>query len=222
MNTQLMFSSKNKDLWTPQDLFDQLDLEFGFEVDACATERSALCSTFFTKEINALAQDWHSQRCVVWMNPEYGDPQEPCKRTKGGALRCKKKLCVERGYHSDVYVPGIIDFMRKAHEESRLGATVVALVPARTDTEWWRLYCAPHERRFIEGRLQFLKDGIPVGTAPFPSALIIMRPPPALGPYKWHTTYPCGQPESVVPSGNGTKATRTARIAGNTGATVGA
>lgn len=217
-----MFSSKNKDLWTPDDLFHQLDLEFGFEVDACASERSALCEIFFTKETDALVQDWHSQRYVVWMNPEYGDPEEPCKRTKKGELRCKKKLCAERGYHSDDYVPGIIDFMRKANEESRLGATVVALVPARTDTEWWRLYCVPHERRFVEGRLQFLKDGIPVGTAPFPSALIIMRPPPVSGRYKWHTAYPCGQPESVVLSGHGSETSRTTRTTSNPGASGGA
>lgn len=62
-------------------------------------------------------------------------------------------------------------WMRKAYESSLAGATVVCLVPARTDTAWWHDFAAKGEVRFIRGRLQF--DG--VKDAPFPSAIVIFR-----------------------------------------------
>lgn len=69
MNTEVMFSSKT-DLWeTPQDLFDELNDEFGFDIDVCATKENAKCSRYFTKEQNGLFQDWDG---VVWCNPPYG------------------------------------------------------------------------------------------------------------------------------------------------------
>jgi len=63
------FSSKT-DLWaTPQDFFDKLHAEFGFNLDVCATPDNAKCSRFFTKLDDGLAQEWSG---VVWMNPPYG------------------------------------------------------------------------------------------------------------------------------------------------------
>lgn len=52
-------------------------------------------------------------------------------------------------------------------------ATVVCLVPARTDTNWWFDHARFGEVRFLKGRLRF--KGAPT-SAPFPSALIIFRP----------------------------------------------
>lgn len=70
------------------------------------------------------------------------------------------------------YGRAIKDFMRKADEEAKQGAKIVALVPARTDTAWWHNYCIHHEIRFIRGRLKF---GGSKNSAPFPSALVIMK-----------------------------------------------
>ncbi len=64
------------------------------------------------------------------------------------------------------------DWMRKAYESSQGGATVVCLVPARTDTAWWHDYAANGEIRFIRGRLKF---GGAKANAPFPSAVVIFR-----------------------------------------------
>jgi phage N-6-adenine-methyltransferase len=66
-------------------------------------------------------------------------------------------------------------WMRKALESSREGATVVCLVPARTDTAWWHECAARGEIRFIRGRLRF--GGAKCG-APFPSAVVVFRPCP--------------------------------------------
>ena len=63
----------------------------------------------------------------------------------------------------------------KAFESARAGATVVCLVPARTDTAWWHDYVTrAAEIRFVRGRLKF---GNAVNSAPFPSAVIVFRPP---------------------------------------------
>ena len=71
------------------------------------------------------------------------------------------------------YGKAIKAWMRKAFEESRRGATVVCLVPARTDTAWWHDYAAKGEVRFLRGRLKF---GGAVNSAPFPSAVVVFRP----------------------------------------------
>lgn len=157
---QGMFTSKT-DLWaTPQEFFDKINTEFGFELDVCALPENAKCERFFTPEVDGLKQEWTG---VVWMNPPYGNPEHACKR------KCKKKVCEKRGYHVAQYIPGIVDWMEKAYEASLNGATVVCLVPARTDTEWWHDYCMKGEIRLVKGRLSFNDTG----TAPFPSAVVI-------------------------------------------------
>ncbi len=61
-------------------------------------------------------------------------------------------------------------WMKKAFESALTGATVVCLVPARTDTAWWFDYSANGEIRFIKSRLKF---GGSKNAAPFPSAIIV-------------------------------------------------
>lgn len=43
---------------TPQHLFDELNEEFGFTLDVCATPENAKCDQFFTKEQDGLKQIW--------------------------------------------------------------------------------------------------------------------------------------------------------------------
>jgi phage N-6-adenine-methyltransferase len=63
-------------------------------------------------------------------------------------------------------------WIKKAYESSLKGATVVCLVPARTDTSWWHDYCMKGVIRFIRGRLKFSGHN---NSAPFPSAIIIFN-----------------------------------------------
>jgi site-specific DNA-methyltransferase (adenine-specific) len=60
-------------------------------------------------------------------------------------------------------------WVRKAYEESRKGAFVVCLVPARTDTRWWQDYAKRGHVHFLRGRLRF---GSARNSAPFPSAIV--------------------------------------------------
>jgi len=66
----------------------------------------------------------------------------------------------------------IIKWMQKAYESSLQGATVVCLVPSRTDTNWWHEYAMKGEIRFLRGRLKF---GGHKNSAPFPSAIVVFR-----------------------------------------------
>lgn len=60
-----------RDDWeTPAWLYDELDAEFGFTLDPCATEANAKCRLFFTERTNGLAQPWSPH--TVFMNPPYG------------------------------------------------------------------------------------------------------------------------------------------------------
>jgi len=64
-------------------------------------------------------------------------------------------------------------WIEKAYNESLKGATVVCLIPSRTDTKYWHDYCMKaSEIRFIKGRLKF---GDSKNSAPFPSAIVIFN-----------------------------------------------
>lgn len=70
MNTDLMFSSKSNEWATPQEFFDELDKEFGFTLDPCATDENHKCKKYYTIEDDGLKQDWGGE--TVFCNPPYG------------------------------------------------------------------------------------------------------------------------------------------------------
>lgn len=64
----------------------------------------------------------------------------------------------------------IAKWVRKASESK---ATVVMLIPARTDTAWFHDYIyGKAEVRFVRGRLKF---GEAKNSAPFPSMVVVFR-----------------------------------------------
>lgn len=71
------------------------------------------------------------------------------------------------------YGQQIASWIAKGWVSAQAGATVVLLLPSRTDTAWWHNYCMKGEIRFIRGRLKF---GGAKNSAPFPSAIVIFRP----------------------------------------------
>tara|TARA_R100000808_G_scaffold24356_1_gene55916 strand:- start:6300 stop:6761 length:462 start_codon:yes stop_codon:yes gene_type:complete len=68
----------------------------------------------------------------------------------------------------------INQWIKKAYDSACLGdATVVALIPSRTDTKWWHDYVLyADDIRFVKGRLKFNNHS---NSAPFPSAVVIWR-----------------------------------------------
>ena len=131
------FASNNQEYATPWDLFNKLDEEFRFTLDACADSVNHKCDNYYTKEQDSLSKEWNG---VCWMNPPYKD---------------MKKWVI------------------KAYNESRKdNTTVVCLIPARTNTNWWHEYCMKGEIRFIKGRPKF--EGCIHGL-PQPLAIVIFN-----------------------------------------------
>lgn len=137
------FESAKQDWTTPDDLFDPINTEFGFTLDAAASAANTRAPKFFTAEDDGLSQDWGEN--IVWLNPPYGE-------------RASR----------------ISDWIKKSFSASRGGATVVMLVPARTNTNWFHDYCLKYgEVRFIRGRPKF---GNATHGLPQPLCLVIFRP----------------------------------------------
>lgn len=135
-----MFSSATDNWETPIDFFNELNNEFNFTLDVCASPENAKCDKYFTKEIDGLKQTWGGEVC--WCNPPYG-------REVGKWVKKAYQSCI--------------------HEK----ATVVILLPARTDTKWFHEYIyGKAEIKFLKGRLKF---GGSKNSAPFPSFLAIFR-----------------------------------------------
>lgn len=63
-----LFSSLTTEWATPQALFDKLDAEFDFTLDACATSDNAKVTFYYAKE--SLIRGWYGR---VWCNPPYAD-----------------------------------------------------------------------------------------------------------------------------------------------------
>ena len=121
MNRALLSTGKN-DWETPQDFFDELNMEFNFTLDPCADHNNHKCEKYYTEKENGLLQDWGNE--IVYCNPPYSSKEQN-------------------------------EWVKKCYEESR-HATVVMLLPARTDTERFHSYIMPYaEIRFIKGRLKF-------------------------------------------------------------------
>lgn len=139
MLNKSLFTSNTEEWATPQAFFNELNKEFNFTLDPCATQENAKCKKFYTKEQNGLLQSWQGE--TVFCNPPYGRE--------------------------------IAKWVEKADKEAQGGATVVLLIPARTDTRYFHKYIYKrYETRFIKGRLHFneSKQG-----APFPSMVVIMK-----------------------------------------------
>ena len=75
-------------------------------------------------------------------------------------------------------------WVKKAHDETDLGATVVMIIPARTDTSYFHDYILGRaEVRFLRGRIRYLSaEGAEIGNSPFPTAVIIFRPKRRINP----------------------------------------
>ena len=118
------------------------------------------------------------------LNKEFNFTLDPCC-TKESA-KCDKYYTKEddglsKDWSKDIvfmnppYGREIPKWIEKAYKESLKGATVVCLIPSRTDTRYWHDYIfTKAEVRFLKGRVKFGKNGIHT-PAPFPSAIVIFN-----------------------------------------------
>ena len=133
--------------------------------------------------LSSKSNEWETpQDLYNKLNDEFNFTLDPCA-TKYNA-KCPKFYTKEddglsqdwggeRVFMNPPYGRTINKWIEKAYKESIKGATVVCLIPARTDTRYWWDYIFPYaEIRFIKGRLKFTNNG-KSAPAPFPSAIII-------------------------------------------------
>lgn len=151
MKSTVVFSRASDEWRTPADLFAALDAEFSFDLDAAATADNALC--LYYRGPDHPTPHFRNGLVFDWAPSTFlNPPYSQCK-----------------------------SFVAKAAEEAGKGCTVVALLPARTDTRWWHAHIWDHtthrprpgvEIRFLRGRLKFSDSE---NSAPFPSAVVVFR-----------------------------------------------
>lgn len=59
-----LFSSEKMDWETPDDLFEKLDKEFCFTLDAASSHENAKCKKHYTEKENGLMQNWGGRNCM--------------------------------------------------------------------------------------------------------------------------------------------------------------
>ncbi|MCA9196641.1 MAG: hypothetical protein KDA87_03850 [Planctomycetales bacterium] len=117
------------------------------------------------------------------LNAEFGFELDVCATAEN--TKCKKYFSPEQDGLQQKWAPRVCfcnppygrvigRWLEKAYLESIQGALVSCLVPARTDTKWWHQYAKRGEIRYLRGRIKFIGAEHP---APFPSAVVIFRPP---------------------------------------------
>jgi phage N-6-adenine-methyltransferase len=138
--------SSATDLWaTPHDLFQELNAEFCFTLDVCATAENAKCDRFFTEQEDGLEQDWSG---VCWMNPPYGDAiatwvKKAYESAEDGAIVvCLVPARVDTGWWWDYCRHGDVRFLRGrlkfgGGENSAPFPSAVVVFPGTADTIYW-------------------------------------------------------------------------------------
>lgn len=107
-----------------------------------------------------------NHRCPVW----YSRKENGLAQAWVGVVWCNPP-----------YGREIAQWVEKAYHAAQKGATVVMLLPVRSDTNWWHEFVlGVAEVRFLRGRLGF--KGTRPGRAPFPSCVLIYRPGGEAGP----------------------------------------
>lgn len=121
-----LFKGVEQDVRTPFELFRKLDDEFHFQLDPC---------TSTSKPGNLGTQ-------YSFVFPEKDGLKESWSHYKSIFVNPPFK-------HANKWV-------EKAYNESKKGATVVVLVPVKSDTAWWHDFALKAtEIRFVRGRLIF-------------------------------------------------------------------
>ena len=112
-------------------------------------------SAYMDKIDNALSKDWFGS---VWMNHPFSKGEKACPED---TTKCKKKKCVDRGYHITEDLPSNADWVNKLISEYESGNIKEAccITFAATSEKWFRPLLG-HLQCFIHGRTNYyLPDG---------------------------------------------------------------
>lgn len=108
--------NRGSDWSTPQDLFDELNKEFHFTLDPCASDWNHKCKKYFTEKDNGLEKDWGKN--VVFMNPPYGKVLNDWMKKayessqKGAVVVCLVPSATDTAWWHDYAMKGEIRYLR--------------------------------------------------------------------------------------------------------------
>lgn len=135
---------------TPVKLFQELDDEFGFELDVCATKENAKCERFYTSEDDGLVQPWGG---VVWMNPPYGREigkwvrkAYETAREKKGTVVCLLPSRTETEWFQEYCTKGEVRFLKgrlhfnNAKNPAPFASIIVIFRSGRVKEYEWQTY----------------------------------------------------------------------------------
>ena len=141
-----ILTSNSSDWLTPPDLAERIrELGSGIALDPCANRQGFVKATV----------EWHGPPGVDGLDGDW------VLAAAGGLV-----------FVNPPYGRGLCDWTGKVLEEANRGAEIALLLPARTDTAYWKDVIHAQEICFIWGRLRFHAPGRgPVTSATFPSVL---------------------------------------------------
>ncbi len=132
---------------------------------------------------SSVKDDWETpQEFFKKLNQEFNFTLDPCANDKNH--KCTRYFTKEQNglvqsWNNEIvfcnppYGKEIKEWVKKCYIESQSCATVVMLIPSRTDTSYFHDYIyGKAEIRFIRGRLKF---GNSKNGAPFPSMVVIYK-----------------------------------------------
>ena len=111
----VLFSCDRDDWGTPKWLFDSLNRVYEFTLDPCASNDTAKCEKFYTKEQNGLTFGWEEHR--VFMNPPYSNVSEWVEKAyveaqRGAVVVCLLAARTDTKWFHEFCLKGHIEFIK--------------------------------------------------------------------------------------------------------------
>jgi site-specific DNA-methyltransferase (adenine-specific) len=87
---EIPFSHKSDEWSTPSSFFEELNAEFNFTLDPCATDENHKAELYYTKKEDGLVKSWEGH--TVFCNPPYSEVKKWVKKAYEESL--KPNTCV--------------------------------------------------------------------------------------------------------------------------------
>ncbi len=165
-------ASGKTDYETPQNLFEEWNRIFQFNLDAAANCDNCKLNQYISPELDAFEENWYCPdsslpartKGRVWLNPPYGR--------------------------------GIDKWIRRAIEQVKGGYAefVLMLLPSNTDTKWFHNLCKQGKIKFLPSRITFVGEENPMKNG---SMLVLFGEDPTNGAFEWDMEKKMLLPESI-------------------------
>lgn len=102
----VLWSSNGDEWYTPYDLYEQLNDEFNFTLDPCATIENHKASKYYTIEDDGLKKSWNNE--IVFCNPPYSNIKNWVEKAYFESMNCIVVMLIPartdtRYFHDYIY-----------------------------------------------------------------------------------------------------------------------